>query len=354
MFYMYFYSSISVFFYDHGKTLAMIIAICYIIRADTYDQSGILQNTGLRCIGKKYIFTTTDNGDMCMNKKLLLTVTALVCVLTCAFGFVACGDNDDADKVSCTLTPTAHVRQVQINIPREDVALIDLGTIFDRWSAFKQVVKNKKYDIDVVLDASYEIGTLKMFINGTEMTLTPMINSDTGETVPGSYTCKYTPTADFTITFSGEAKKSTTTLTFNAIDWQPCYDYYSGQENAAIKGDALKAEIQNNVRMKLLINDAEKAPFNGITLGAFENTLSANSVVTVNLTDKVEIRLYTESNELELSDMVINLIYQDFGQGGERILSSDKKEFSIIVESVQNYAATITVSTYIYPTESNR
>lgn len=144
-----------------------------------------------------------------MKKKLLLTVMALVCTLTCASSLAACcvGNGDD-NKLSCTLTPTAHVRQVQINIPCEDVALIDLGTIFDRWSASKLIVKNKEYDIDVVLDAPYEIGTLKMFINGTEMTLTPMINSDTGETVSGSYTCKYTPTADFTITFSGEAKKT--------------------------------------------------------------------------------------------------------------------------------------------------
>ena len=140
-----------------------------------------------------------------MKKKLLLTVIALGCVLTCAFGLAACVGND---KVSCTLTPTAHVRQVQINIPREDVALIDLGPIFDRWSASELIVKNKEYDIDVVLDASYEIGTLKMFINGTEITLTPLINGDTGETVSGSYTCKYTPTADFTITFSGEAEET--------------------------------------------------------------------------------------------------------------------------------------------------
>lgn len=154
---------------------------------------------------QKNALTAIKKGDTCMKKKLLPYVAALVCVLTCAFGLAAC-----SDKVSCALTPTAHVRQVQINIPCEDVALIDLGTIFDRWSAYKQIVKGKEYDIDVVLDAQYEIGTLKMFINGTEMTLTPIINSDTGEVVPGSYTCKYTPTADFTITFSGEAKKTTT------------------------------------------------------------------------------------------------------------------------------------------------
>ena len=143
---------------------------------------------------------------MCMKKKLLLTVMALVCALTCAFGLAACSDDDD--KVSCTLTYAAYIRQVQINIPREDVALIDLGTIFDRWSASKLIVKGKEYDIDVVLDSPYEIGTLKMFINGTEMTLIPMINDDTGEIVPCTYTCKYIPTADFTITFSGEAEET--------------------------------------------------------------------------------------------------------------------------------------------------
>lgn len=143
-----------------------------------------------------------------MKKKFLLTVTALVCALACTFSLAACFGNGDDGKVSCTLTPTPHVRQVQINIPHEDVALIDLGTIFDRWSASKLIVKGKEYDIDVVLDSPYEIGTLKMFINGTEMALTPLINSDTGETVSGSYTCKYTPTVDFTITFSGEAEKT--------------------------------------------------------------------------------------------------------------------------------------------------
>ena len=139
-------------------------------------------------------------------KKVFLTLAMIMSIISCGFLFTACGDKDN--KVSCTLTPTAHVHQVQINIPREDVALIDLGPIFDRWSAFKLIVKDKEYDIDVVLDDQYEIGTLKMFINEIEMALTPIINSDTGEIVPSSYSCKYTPTADFTITFSGEAQKN--------------------------------------------------------------------------------------------------------------------------------------------------
>lgn len=284
-----------------------------------------------------------------MKKKLLLLTVALVCVITCSLVLAAC--NEEGDKVSCALATTPeHISSVQINCGNSTEAF--LGTSAGRWETPKQIDKNKEYEILVSLEYAYEIGTLKMSINGTEMTLTPMVDGD-AKIVLGNYACKYTPTADFTITFAGEAKKSTTTLTFNTINWQPCYDYYPDTETSTVQGDALKAKIKNEVSITLLVNDSVITPYNGMKLGAFENSLSSNSVITVNVNDKIEIKLHTDSSELEFNDYIVDFVYQDFGQGGASNLSTNKKDYSFIVESMQNYAAEITLSINIYPTESN-
>lgn len=139
-----------------------------------------------------------------MKKKLLLSVLAFVCALTCALGLVACNE-EESDKVSCTLAPTPeHIHQVQVMNGNSVEA--DLGAYCDRWETPRQIDKNIEYEIRVHLDYEYEIGSLKMSVNGTETALTPYIDPNTNQVVSGSYWCKYTPTADFTIAFGGKAQ----------------------------------------------------------------------------------------------------------------------------------------------------
>lgn len=153
---------------------------------------------------KVHINYNPAKGDLCMKKKLLLTVLALVCAVTCAFGLAACNE-EGSDKVSCTLAPTPeHILQVQLLNGNSTVA--DLGAYCDRWETPRQIDKNIEVEIHVYLDYEYEIGTLKMSVNDTETALTPYIDPNTNQVVSGSYFCKYTPTADFTITFGGKAQ----------------------------------------------------------------------------------------------------------------------------------------------------
>lgn len=272
-----------------------------------------------------------------MKKKFLLTLLALVCALCCAFGLAACDNGGDSNQVTGTLKSNPeHVVLVKIN----DIPLGDMVNTLSTSSLDKE----KETTINVLLDRFYEIGTLKMSINGTEMALTKHATDN------NIYTCKYTPTADFEITFSGEAKPKTTTIMFNTIDWQPCYDYYSGQDDATAKGDALKALIQNNVRIKLLVNDVEKAPYNGMKLISFESALSTNSAVTINMKDKVEIQLYTDSNELILSTAVILVNYN--GPAEESSLSSDNKNYTAKIDEVID-TVTITICPHISRFENN-
>lgn len=226
-----------------------------------------------------------------MKKKFTLTLLALVCALCCALGLTACGD-EESDRVSCKVTPAAHVQQVWIG---NDVlqALSD-SQASSVWSLPRQIEK-KELTIRVSLESYYEIGTLKMSINNTEVTLTPAAdNSD----ISHAYLCQYTPTADMEIKFSGEAALAETTMTF-AVDWTSIDQAINSGASDAADYEALKTNIKDHVNIRVLVNNTQK--FSG-SVRAFEN--GQYSPMTVHYKDTIKIYVITSVNTfLDIGDM---------------------------------------------------
>ncbi len=226
-----------------------------------------------------------------MKKKLTLTLLALVCALCCAFSLAACGDKGANNSVTGTIaTLPEHVSYIYIDSSAYNN---DGGRSFSG-------TKNTELEIRVELEYCYDIGTLKMLINGAEAQLTPHTDEYTNNVVEGMYSCKYTPTADFEITFDGEAKLAERKVTLG-VSWFH-YDYWQNDpeysEGYKAQQRLIKEEIKDSVRVKVLVNDQVKAPFNGITVEAFENLIKTGPDITVNAKDKVEVRFYTTNAKL--------------------------------------------------------
>lgn len=262
-----------------------------------------------------------------MKKTLTAFLAALFCVTACAFGLVACDGGENDDRVACTLSPTPeHVREVQLEIAGENTTVGALGSLNDIWSTPKQIDKNKELVISVALDTFYELGSLKMSINGAETALT---GSD------GVYSCTYTPTADFTISFVGAAKLETTTIALEKIDWQPLNNYFAGQDDAAKKVERRKALICDNFYVKLLVNGVETAPLKHLRLTEF-NFANDRFQATVNMSDGMEFILYTENADLSIYNE--NALSVDYQVGADIVtkLSDDKKSLSVKISQVIN------------------
>ena len=139
-----------------------------------------------------------------MKKKLILTVLAVVCSFCCALGLAACdnGSGSSDGKVAAKIEAVPeHVSSVSVSYGNTYYLSCGTGS-----SDSRRIEKGKEYLITVHFEQGYDVGSLKMHINGSQTALQE--NSDDY----GSfywYTCTYSPTSDFTVTFSGEATVST-------------------------------------------------------------------------------------------------------------------------------------------------
>lgn len=148
-----------------------------------------------------------------MKKKLMPFILALVCALAFAFGLAACDDGNDS--VNGTVQIPEHVT---------DIALVGDGVLDKTMTETERrylADKNVELEIWLELDQDHEIGSLKMYINDEETALT--LDTRPSSIMNGKlYICKYTPTADFTITFSGAVryapKVAVTSVTLNKTE----------------------------------------------------------------------------------------------------------------------------------------
>lgn len=217
-----------------------------------------------------------------MKRKHIVLVFTLICCAICAVGLVAC---DKTEYVSCSVTMPEFYVQVHVG----DVRVANGNTQVDG----SQIVKGKETDVRISFDDYYELNDVKMFINGQEQSLSEVqptcmpASSDIRAQVH-VYSCKYTPTQDMEITFSGTPKLETTSLTFSALSWEHFFaDNYSADE---------KDKLLDNVRFKVLVNDVAISQYNGILLRSFANAAPVGPIA-VSKTDKVEFVLYTANGE---------------------------------------------------------
>lgn len=135
-----------------------------------------------------------------MKKKFIPLIFALICAICCMFGLAACGEGNDLVN-----------GKVQIPEHVNNIALVGdsvLDKTMTETERYYLADINVEFEIWLVLDKYYSIGSLKMYINDEETELT----LDTRPSSLGdgkTYICKYTPTADFTITFSGTVELDT-------------------------------------------------------------------------------------------------------------------------------------------------
>lgn len=213
-----------------------------------------------------------------MKKKLLLTVLALVCALTCALGLAAC--DNPADKI---------VRGKAIG--NDYVTSIELYDESGEFAGFlKETDKdyNKgKYIIRFAMPNRYEVGSMKMLVNGTETTFAYDKN-------PGSldiYKGEFNATEDFEITFSGTPARKAINIdvSYTSDDWKDRVDSPDLlRVNVLINGSNANADVFKNA-----------AGEESISLERFIE-LIADNALAVKADDHVDIYVYSKSTRYKL------------------------------------------------------
>lgn len=226
-----------------------------------------------------------------MKKKLLLTVMALVCALTCALGLAAC--NNPADEiVKGSAVGNDYISSIEMY--KEDGT--PSGILFDhsnnKDSKSKEFPKGK-YTIRVYLPNRYGIGDMKMLINDKEVALT--FGSTNAASTLDIYKCEYTVTEDFEIKFSGvaERKPFNITVEYIADDWKDRVDSYALQVRLLVNGSKAAAPFQN------------VGELNSISLEHFIE-LIADNAITVKADDHVDIYVFSTLSNYKVDSAVLD------------------------------------------------